>query len=315
LNVSIVWTNSSALWSVNLNINTSWAFTNTTSILDGVIQIRINFIDYLYNARNLTYFIVVDTIAPSQPNVSLPIISDLNVLLHWDPVLDPTGVTYYIYRDGNLIGSTLSTSYSYTNSASGTYNYTIVPVDGAGNIGIRSANITATVQGAPWNSNLTLIIIIVVGIIGVASVITISRKRKRQPARRTPQPPAPSQPKPPTAEPTEGAVPLVEALKLKTKKHTAKTPMILGATGEKVPSIVEKTEEEKVVKPKTVKFTFFCGTCKKWYAMDEFAKINCPECQNPLKLSYICPKCKKRYIVKEPGMYDCPVCKDTKLNP
>jgi hypothetical protein len=316
LNVSIVWTNSSAIWSVNLNTNNSWAFNNATAILDGVWQIRINFIDHLLNAQNLTCFIIVDTIAPSQPNVSSPIVNNLNVQLNWDPVPDPTGVTYYIYRDGNFIGTTITTSYLDTNLDAGTYNYTIGPVDGAGNIGIRSANMTATVEGTPWNTNYTLIIILVVGIIGVSSVIIISRKRKSQPARRAPQSrPPPSQPKPPTAEPTEEAVPLVEALKLKTKKHVARTLPGTEAAGEKAPSIVEKKEAEKVVKPKTIRFTFYCNTCKKWYAMDEFAKINCPECQNPLKLSYLCPKCKKRFIIKEPGMYDCPMCKDTKLTP
>jgi DNA-directed RNA polymerase subunit RPC12/RpoP len=314
LNVSIVWTNSSAIWSVNLNNTSSWAFNNATSILDGVWQIRINFIDSLYNAQNLTYFIIVDTIAPSQPNVSAPIVSGSNVQLNWDPVPDPTGVIYRVYRNGNLIVNTSSTSYLDTNLPPGTYNYTIVPEDGAGNRGISSAPMTAIVEGTPFDWIPILIIILAAGIVGV-SIIAIQRKRKRQPARRLPQPSVPSQPKPATAEPTKEAIPLIEALKLKTKKHTAKTPLIPGVAGEKIPSIVEKMEEEKVVKPKTIKFTFFCSTCKKWYATDEFAKTNCPECQNPLKLSYLCPKCKKRFIVKEPGMYDCPICKDKKLVP
>ena len=184
--VSIIWTNGTALWSSNYGTNANWAFQNMTSIADGIWEFRILLSDLLNNSRIITCVIILDTIAPSQPNVSIPVVSGSNVLLNWDPVLDQTGVTYYVYRNGNLIGTTPATSYSDTNLAPGTYNYTIVPVDGAGNIGTGSANMTATVEGAPFDWIIILIIILAAGIIGVSSVITISRKRKRQPVRRTP---------------------------------------------------------------------------------------------------------------------------------
>ena len=71
--------------------------------------------------------------------------------------------------------------------------------------------------------------------------------------------------------------------------------------------------EEKVM-PKTINFTFYCPTCKKWYGMKEFAQVNCPICHNPLRLSYYCLLCKKWFMVKAPGLHKCPTC-NTKLTP
>jgi Leucine-rich repeat (LRR) protein len=62
-------------------------------------------------------------------------------------------------------------------------------------------------------------------------------------------------------------------------------------------------------------FTYFCESCKIWYAVDEFSKIRCPNCRKPLKLSYLCRTCKRRFIVQRPNTYYCPICKTSKLIP
>jgi len=62
-------------------------------------------------------------------------------------------------------------------------------------------------------------------------------------------------------------------------------------------------------------FTYFCESCKIWYAMDDFSKIRCPRCRNPIKLSYLCRNCKRRFIVQRPTTYYCPLCKTAKLVP
>jgi hypothetical protein len=323
-NVSISSTNitSGAAFSPNLGDSSKWAFQNSSAIPDGTWRITITILDNAGHAANISGYIIVDTIPPPRPNISSPIVSGSNVILSWTPVSDATGVTYYIYRNAILLNSTLLLSYTDTNLSQGTYEYTIVPVDGAGNIG-EAASVSATVSEGPSNWILILILIIA-AIACVSYIMIIRRKRKKPVARRAPSAVTAPAPKPPTAEPKVRALQLGEVLQQKAKAAPGKPQLQIltpepKAVAAKAPPTIEKQkavrEEEKLTKPKTIQFTFFCLTCKKWYAMDEFAKVNCPQCQNPLKLSYLCPKCKKRFTVKEPGMYNCSICKDTKLVP
>ena len=328
-NASISYTNitGGAGFSNNLGTPTNWAFQNNSAIPDGTWRVIITLFDNAGHAANLSGWIIVDTIAPSKPNVS-SIVSGSNVTLSWLPVVDATQITYLIYRNGLPIGNTTATTYTDLNLNPGTYNYTIVPRDAAGNIGPVSDTIFATITGGgPSNWIIIVIIIIAAGIIGVSAIAISKRKRKKpatRPAARRPAARA-AEVKPPATEPKIKAIELGEVLQQKAKPAPqAKPPLKFLAPEAKVaveealPTLEKQKpvkEEEKLAKPKTIQFTFFCPTCKNWYAMSEFAKVNCPQCKNPLKLSYLCPKCKKRFTVKEPGMYNCPVCKDTKLIP
>ncbi|NVM54686.1 MAG: hypothetical protein HWN66_13360, partial [Candidatus Helarchaeota archaeon] len=256
-----------------------------------------------------------------------------------------TTVTYFIYRNGLVIANTTLTNYTDLNLSPGTYNYSIIPIDAAGNIGSASTNQTATVTGGgpPSGPDFILIIILIIVGLAVVSIGTIAiRKRK-------PKPRAPSRPRPTLAverpaEPKDVAeirakdkLRLEEALKEKSKEAAEKMGLRFFMVEEKTlaeePEVaLEVTEEPTITRevpkkeakpadevekllPKVVHFTFYCLTCVKWFGLTEYAKVDCPICNKPLKLSYYCPTCNHRFTVKEPGVFVCPRCKSTNLVP
>jgi hypothetical protein len=70
--------------------------------------------------------------------------SDIDVL--WDPSTDDVAVTnYFVYRDGSLIGTSSTPSFSDTGlAASTTYAYTVAAVDAAANVSPLSSPASAT---------------------------------------------------------------------------------------------------------------------------------------------------------------------------
>lgn len=75
-----------------------------------------------------------------------------SVTLSWNPSSDNVGVTgYEILREGNLVGSSATTSFTDTGLASGaTFNYAVRARDAAGNISAESAPFVARTQpGSP----------------------------------------------------------------------------------------------------------------------------------------------------------------------
>ncbi|NVM28239.1 MAG: hypothetical protein HWN65_05315 [Candidatus Helarchaeota archaeon] len=338
-NVSITYTNSSATFSNNLGDNSTWTFRNSSAILDGVWSVTITIFDIAGHSTNVSGILIVDTTAPTQPtNGSYTNPTASSVLLTWNAVTDNTTVTYYIYRNGTSIGNTTLLSYLDSGLSPGTYIYYIIPVDAAGNAGPASANITVIISGVtPPGDNTIIIIIIIVAIGAVAiGVITVQRRKKRP--RPRPRPSIRLEPTRATIAPKESKTPLEAALKEKAEEAPKKLPFFMIDEGKpaKEPEITIEVEEEAVkarkevieakkeakpeiskerVLPKVVHFTFYCLTCKKWFGLQEYAKIDCPICKNPLKLSYACPNCKNRFTMKEPGVYNCPRCKTTKLVP
>jgi chitodextrinase len=87
-----------------------------------------------------------DTQPPSVPtNLAAIAASSSQIKLSWTASMDNVGVTgYRIYRNGALIATTQSTSYSNTGlSALTSYTYTVAAYDAAGNVSSKSASASA----------------------------------------------------------------------------------------------------------------------------------------------------------------------------
>jgi len=90
-----------------------------------------------------------DIQAPSIPtNLTALATSKSQINLSWNASTDNVGVSNYeIYRNGSLVGTSTSTSYSDTGlSASTTYSYTIKAKDAAGNTSAASISANSTTQ-------------------------------------------------------------------------------------------------------------------------------------------------------------------------
>jgi chitodextrinase len=93
-----------------------------------------------------------DTEAPSVPGgLTATAASPTRVDLSWGASSDNVGVTgYRVYRNGTLVGTTASTSYSDTSAAPATsYGYTVAATDAAGNGSAQSTAASVTTPGQP----------------------------------------------------------------------------------------------------------------------------------------------------------------------
>ena len=93
--------------------------------------------------------VIPDAIPPSIPtNLAAAAIAASQVDLSWDAATDNVGVAgYALYRDGGLIVSPSSTTYTDASLAAGTtYSYQVAAADGAGNTSTLSASVPATTQ-------------------------------------------------------------------------------------------------------------------------------------------------------------------------
>ncbi|MDH5202216.1 MAG: fibronectin type III domain-containing protein [Nitrospirota bacterium] len=101
-----------------------------------------------------------DTQAPSVPTgLTALAVSSTQINLSWNASTDNVGVTgYRIYRNGNSVGTSTTTSYSDTGlSPSTTYTYTVAAYDDAGNTSGQSAPASATtLASSPQQSTLTI---------------------------------------------------------------------------------------------------------------------------------------------------------------
>jgi chitodextrinase len=90
-----------------------------------------------------------DTQAPTAPtNLTAAAASSSQINLSWTASTDNVGVTGYdIYRNGTLVGSSTSTSYSDMGlTASTSYSYYVKAKDAAGNVSAASSTASATTQ-------------------------------------------------------------------------------------------------------------------------------------------------------------------------
>ncbi len=94
-----------------------------------------------------------DKTAPTIPTNLAGIPTTTTVALTWDASTDNVAVTgYNIYRDGALVGSSGTTSYTDTGlTASTTYAYAVSAFDAAGNESAKSTaiNVTTSSGGSP----------------------------------------------------------------------------------------------------------------------------------------------------------------------
>ncbi|MEW9700747.1 glycosyl hydrolase [Paenibacillus sp. SI8] len=92
-----------------------------------------------------------DTIAPSTPtNVANPAKTSSSATLNWAASTDNVGVTgYEILRNGSVIGTSATTSYTDNGLAASTsYSYTIIAYDAAGNRSSASSALSVTTTAA-----------------------------------------------------------------------------------------------------------------------------------------------------------------------
>lgn len=99
-------------------------------------------------------FLVIDSTAPTTPGpVTAAQITDRTVKLSWTASTDNIAVTgYQLFRNGVMIGSIASNSFTDTGLAASTaYTYTVLAYDAAGNQSSKSGNVIVTTQ-APDSS-------------------------------------------------------------------------------------------------------------------------------------------------------------------
>ncbi|MCB9000531.1 MAG: M4 family metallopeptidase [Bacteroidales bacterium] len=92
-----------------------------------------------------------DTEAPTAPtNLAASSITQTTATLSWTASTDNVGVTGYdVYKNGSLLASTTSTSYSVTGlTAATTYTFYVKAKDAAGNVSAASSTVSVTTQAA-----------------------------------------------------------------------------------------------------------------------------------------------------------------------
>ena len=103
-------------------------------------------------AVNVTVSTPTDTTPPSVPaGLNSPSKTSTSVSLSWNASTDNSGGSgvagYDVYRNGSLVGSPTSTSYTSTGLAANTaYSFTVRARDNAGNASAQSASISVTTQ-------------------------------------------------------------------------------------------------------------------------------------------------------------------------
>lgn len=109
-----------------------------------------------------------DNTAPTVPtNLSATAVSSSQISLAWTVSTDAVGVTgYNIYRDGSLIGTSATNSYSSTGLTPSTqYTFIVSAYDAVGNTSAQSSSASETTQGDSsqttilsegWESGITL---------------------------------------------------------------------------------------------------------------------------------------------------------------
>ncbi len=111
----------------------------------------------LYSGSVFSYWQNSDTTAPSTPTgLKATAISSSQISLSWSASTDNVGVAgYRVYRNGVLIGSPSSNSYTDSGLAASTsYSYTVAAFDAAGNMSAQSPAVTAKTQGTTGSSPL-----------------------------------------------------------------------------------------------------------------------------------------------------------------
>jgi hypothetical protein len=145
--------------SVKLYANNILKCTDTTSpyscsfpMIEGSVELKAIAVDAAGNQSSAVRMIkskveVVDTQAPTIPaNLRISVKGKNNVSLSFSASSDNVGVTgYQIFRDGLLLGSSSSTSYSDSKVPDGPHSYSVRALDAAGNKSALSGSVSITI--------------------------------------------------------------------------------------------------------------------------------------------------------------------------
>jgi hypothetical protein len=138
--------------SVTADGNTNYSVTYSTSGLQHQLGSRET--TTIYQPKlEVTYTLTgSDTVNPTAPSgLATTSVSGSSVALSWTAGTDNVGVTgYRVYRNGNAIGTTGSTSYTDSTVASGTnYNYSVRAYDADKNYSPATSNLLVGTPGHP----------------------------------------------------------------------------------------------------------------------------------------------------------------------
>ena len=102
-----------------------------------------------FDVSNTNFTIIAgstDTVAPTAPTLAASGTTQTTTSLSWSGATDNVAVTGYdVYKDGVLLGSTASSTYSVSGlSASTTYAFTVKAKDAAGNASVASNSVSVT---------------------------------------------------------------------------------------------------------------------------------------------------------------------------
>lgn len=123
-----------------LTASTTYSFTVKAKDAAGNVSVASNAVSVTTSA------IVVDTTAPTAPTLTASGTTSSSTNLSWSGATDNIGITGYdVYRNGTLLASTTSTTYSVTGlTASTTYSFTVKAKDAAGNVSVDSNSVSVT---------------------------------------------------------------------------------------------------------------------------------------------------------------------------
>ena len=107
----------------------------STSLSDGSHTVSLTVADTLGNTATKPWSFTVDTTPPGQvTGLTITVVSSSELYLTWNSIND--AAKYNIYKDGEIVATTTTASYSDTGlAASTTYSYSVTAVDRAGNEG------------------------------------------------------------------------------------------------------------------------------------------------------------------------------------
>jgi large repetitive protein len=140
---------------INSSPVTGLTYTDTSPI-NGSQSYLVRAVDGAGNqsAASTAKLIVYDPVAPSAPALSAPAATAVDPALTWTASTDTGGSSlggYHVYRDGTLIATTSTTSYTDADSAvvPGTYVYLVVAFDNAGNTAASNSRTVIVDTTAP----------------------------------------------------------------------------------------------------------------------------------------------------------------------
>lgn len=181
-NVSVYFQNPVQVTYVNI-WTFQWTLANSTRIPDGHYEFNMTLADYVGNEHTVPFSLTVDNRVPaiSPPSDIVYVVGTTDHDISWE-CTDLNPDYYELYRDGELISTgpwTGGLTYSIDGLAAGSYNFTVVFYDLAGN----SANDTVlvTVDPEPWYATpmgTIVVMAVVAGVVVAVGVVLMHTKRK-----------------------------------------------------------------------------------------------------------------------------------------